>query len=81
MDKNTARSTRPDAHTIRKLAVASCTDPRSVLKVITGENVRSVTRARVMKAMRRFGLELAAFGSPGGAATTTARAPERGDDG
>lgn len=56
MDNTTARSTRPDAHTVRRLAVESCTDPRSVLKVINGENVRSVTRARVLKAMRRLGL-------------------------
>lgn len=60
MNNTTARSPRPDAHTVRKLAVESCTDPRSVLKVLTGQSVRSVTRARVLKAMKRLGLDFTA---------------------
>lgn len=75
MDNKTASSPRPDAHTIRKLAVESCTDPRSVLKVIRGERVRSVTRARVLKAMRRLGLVR------DGASVVAVPARERGDRG
>jgi hypothetical protein len=42
-------------HTVRKLAVDSDSDPRSVEKVLRGERVLPLTRSRIEKALRAAG--------------------------
>ena len=48
--------TTVDAHLLRKLSVESFSDPRSVVKVLRGEPVRSVVRARIVKILEHHGL-------------------------
>jgi hypothetical protein len=42
-------------HLLRKLAVETCSDPRTVQKVISGGRVADMTRERVSQALRGAG--------------------------
>lgn len=42
-------------HLLRKLAVETCSDPRTVARVLRNEHVLDLTRERVTKAIRAAG--------------------------
>jgi hypothetical protein len=60
-------------HDLRRVAVAACSDPRSVVAYLRGAPVRSTTRARVEAALESCGLDrLLRSGSGNGETKRTA---------
>ena len=43
-----------DAHQIRQIAALACSDPRSVVRVLRGEQIRSSVSQRVETAVREL---------------------------
>jgi len=56
MSRTQNRKTPLAAYLIRKVAVESPADPRSVVKVLRGEPVSPMTRDRILRALEARGL-------------------------
>lgn len=48
------------AHDVRRIAVESITDPRTVNRFLRGESVRSMTSARIAAALEKLGIAIPA---------------------
>lgn len=81
---NRTAGTTLDAASLRRLAVEFEVDPRTILKLARGEDVRGMARRRAARALRKVGVELPnddstefgdhAFASPGERKKDEARA-------
>ena len=45
------------SHTMRKISVEACCDPRSAMKVLRGEPTSILVRSSVLRAIKILGLE------------------------
>ena len=55
------------AHILRELAVTAEADPRTVLKLVSGERVSPLVRRRILRALRIHGLSVLGGADAGGA--------------
>ena len=45
------------AHDVRRIAVASTTDPRTVHRYLRGEAIRSMSKVRIVEALKGLGMD------------------------
>lgn len=57
-------STMTTAHDVRRIAVESCTDPRTVNRYLRGEPIRSTTSARIAAALAKLGIPVPTKSEP-----------------